>query len=109
MAEKALDLYNRSSRLDIDDYNNEVHEGLHITSMAGSCLSVLEGFGGMRIIENKLHFNPTLPEAWDSIKFHTRFRGRLLFVETSGEGTQIKLVGGEKIEVYLNGDLLVLN
>ena len=33
--EKAYELYLRTSRLDLDDYNSEVHEGLHITSMAG--------------------------------------------------------------------------
>lgn len=32
--DKAYEMYLRTSRLDIDDYNNEVHEGLHITSMA---------------------------------------------------------------------------
>ena len=26
-------MYLRTSRLDLDDYNNEVDEGLHITSM----------------------------------------------------------------------------
>ncbi|MBV1887755.1 MAG: glycoside hydrolase family 65 protein, partial [Urechidicola sp.] len=33
---KAYEQYLRTSRLDLDDYNHEVHEGLHITSMAGT-------------------------------------------------------------------------
>ncbi len=37
-AEKAYEMYLRTSRLDLDDYNNEVREGLHITSMAGTWL-----------------------------------------------------------------------
>jgi maltose phosphorylase len=43
---KAYELYLRTSRLDLDDYNNEVDEGLHITSMAGTWMSVIEGFAG---------------------------------------------------------------
>jgi len=52
--EKAYELYLRTSRLDIDDYNNEAHEGLHITSMAGTWLSIVEGFGRKRITGNTL-------------------------------------------------------
>ena len=37
-------MYLRTARLDLDDYNNEVSEGLHITSMAGTWLSIVEGF-----------------------------------------------------------------
>ena len=33
-------------RLDLDDYNAEAYQGLHITSMAGTWMSVVEGFGG---------------------------------------------------------------
>ncbi|GIS08409.1 MAG: hypothetical protein CM15mP112_05210 [Flavobacteriales bacterium] len=42
---KAYEMYLRTARLDLDDYNNEVSEGLHITSMAGTWLSIVEGFG----------------------------------------------------------------
>jgi len=45
--------------LDLDDYNNEVADGLHITSMAGTWLAIVQGFGGMRVKDDKLHFNPT--------------------------------------------------
>src|SRR5690606_20311705 len=47
--DQAYTFYLRTSRLDLDDYNKEVHEGLHITSMAGTWMSVVEGFGGMRV------------------------------------------------------------
>ena len=47
-------MYLRTARLDLDDYNHEVHEGLHITSMAGTWLSVVEGFAGIRANEKGL-------------------------------------------------------
>ena len=62
--EQAYTFYLRTSRLDLDDYNKEVHEGLHITSMAGTWMSIVEGFGGMRVKNNQLHFEPRIPVQW---------------------------------------------
>ncbi|HEU4496567.1 MAG TPA: family 65 glycosyl hydrolase domain-containing protein, partial [Flavobacterium sp.] len=44
--DQAYAFYLRTSRLDLDDYNKEVEEGCHITSMAGTWMSIVEGFGG---------------------------------------------------------------
>jgi maltose phosphorylase len=52
--EKAYEMYLRTSRLDLDDYNNDTEDGCHITSMAGTWMSVVKGFGGMRIKENRI-------------------------------------------------------
>ena len=79
---KAYEQYLRTSRLDLDDYNHEVHEGLHITSMAGTWMAIVEGFGGMRVWENeKLTFNPQIPSEWKSYSFKINFRGSTLKVE----------------------------
>ena len=84
--EQAYLFYLQTSRLDLDDYNHEVHEGLHITSMAGTWLSVVEGFGGMRVKEGKLHFNPQLPSAWEGLRFNIYFRGSIIGVSIDKNG-----------------------
>jgi maltose phosphorylase len=76
--DKAYELYLRTSRLDLDDYNCEVGEGLHITSMAGTWMSVVQGFGGLRVYNHKVYLNPRIPKAWDSYSFKIRFRGSVL-------------------------------
>jgi maltose phosphorylase len=38
----------KNIRLDLDDYNKEVEEGCHITSMAGTWM-ICGRFGGMRV------------------------------------------------------------
>ncbi|MBE9467002.1 MAG: glycoside hydrolase family 65 protein [Bacteroidetes bacterium] len=78
---KAYELYLRTSRLDLDDYNDEVAEGCHITSMAGTWLAIVQGFGGMRVKNGELNFNPTIPKQWDSYSFNINFRGYLLNIE----------------------------
>lgn len=81
--EKAYELYLRTARLDLDDYNREVAEGLHITSMAGTWLAIVEGFGGMRVLNGTMKLNPLIPEQWKSYSFHARFREVLFEVKVN--------------------------
>lgn len=99
--EIANKMYLRTSRLDLDDYNREIEEGLHITSMAGSWLSVVEGFGGMKIRDGKLHFKPMLPENWESMSFKVNFRGRVVKLSATHQGSQITVESGDPIEVVI--------
>ena len=75
--DEAYTLYLRTARLDLDDYNKEVHEGLHITSMAGTWLSIVEGFASMRVKNGELHFTPRLPKHWKSLSFKVIFQGEI--------------------------------
>lgn len=88
--EKAYDMYMRTSRLDLDDYNHEAHEGLHITSMAGTWMSVVQGFGGMRVVNNELKFSPMLPKQWKSYSFNVLFRGKVVNVKVSESGVEVR-------------------
>lgn len=81
--ERAYTLYLRTARLDLDDYNREVKDGLHITSMAGAWLAIVEGFGGLRISNDRVCFNPVIPAAWSSYSFIIRYRNNPLKVEVS--------------------------
>ncbi len=87
---RAYEFYLRTSRLDLDDYNNDTEDGCHITSMAGTWMAVVEGFGGMRVKNGKLSFKPFLPEKWESFSFHVGFRGALLDVRVSKQDVRIK-------------------
>jgi len=102
--ERAYDLYLRTSRLDIDDYNKEAHEGLHITSMAGTWMSVVEGFGGYRVLQGKLFFKPLIPKNWTSYSFKVLFRGNLLEVNVSHENVSVVNQQGEDISIFILDD-----
>lgn len=99
--QKAYDLYLRTARLDLDDYNNEVADGLHITSMAGTWLAIVQGFGGMRVKDNKLHFNPKIPEKWNAFAFNILFRNNQLNIKVEKHKTIISNIKGPAIELYL--------
>lgn len=102
--EKAYEMYLRASRLDLDDYNREVDEGCHITSMAGSWLSVVEGFGGMRVADGKLSFDPVLPRGWDRLSFKVDFRGRTVHAEIRADSVKITSSDkGAPLEIMVAG------
>lgn len=94
--EKAYDMYFRTARLDLDDYNNDTEDGLHITSMAGTWMSVVEGFAGMRVRGNCVYFSPMLPKQWDSYSFLMNFRGIVFQVQISSEGINVSNTNAEK-------------
>lgn len=98
---QAYTFYLRTSRLDLDDYNKEVHEGLHITSMAGTWMSIVEGFGGMRVKNDQLYFEPRLPEQWKGFSFKINFRNQILKVNVNKGETTFELEGTEPLEVYV--------
>lgn len=101
--EQAYTFYLRTSRLDLDDYNKEVEEGLHITSMAGTWMSIVEGFGGMRVKNNALHFEPRIPKEWDGYSFKINFRNQILKVAVQQNETNFSLEGETAIPVFVNG------
>lgn len=101
--EQAYTFYLRTSRLDLDDYNKEVEEGLHITSMAGTWMSIVEGFGGMRVKNNSLHFEPRIPKEWNGYSFKINFRNQILKVAVHQNETNFTLEGETAISVFVNG------
>ena len=101
--EQAYTFYLRTSRLDLDDYNKEVEEGLHITSMAGTWMSIVEGFGGMRVKNNQLHFEPRIPKEWNGYSFKINFRNQILKISVHQNETKFTLEGNNPIAVFVNG------
>lgn len=100
--EKAYELYLQTARLDLDDYNNDTREGCHITSMAGTWMSVVKGFGGMRIKDGKLHLEPYIPNGWKSYSFRLAFRGRVIQVKVNGGGTETILESGDPVDIVVH-------
>ncbi len=99
----AYKLYLRTARLDLDDYNREVKDGLHITSMAGTWLAIVEGFGGMRIRHDRVHFSPVIPPAWESYSFIIRFRNNPLKIEVTTDGVTAMNLSSVEIPVTIYG------
>jgi maltose phosphorylase len=107
--EQAYTFYLRTSRLDLDDYNHEVHEGLHITSMAGTWMSIVEGFGGMRVKDNMLTFEPRIPEQWEGYSFKVNFRHQILKVIVNQGKTHFEVDGDQDLQIIVNGENVTIS
>lgn len=100
--DKAVELYERTARLDLDNYNNDTVDGLHITSMSGSWLAIVQGFAGMRYSEDGISFKPFLPKKWSRYSFKINYRGRLLSVEVADKVT-LTLISGPDLDLKVWG------
>lgn len=100
--DKAYNLFLHAIRLDLDDYNNELEQGLHITSMAGGWLAIVRGFAGMQVLEGLMSFSPTIPQKWNSYTFKINFRERTLQLCINKRNIEVRLIKGPslKIKVY---------
>jgi maltose phosphorylase len=106
---RAYEFYLRTARLDLDDYNNDTEDGLHITSMAGTWMSVVEGFAGMRVRNNQLYFNSFLPEKWNFFSFTIGFRGITLKVKIEKDKIIINNCSNMSIQINVENKLYDIN
>ena len=96
--DKAVEMYRRTARLDLDNINHDTEDGLHITSMAGGWLSIVQGFAGMRTAR-ELSFAPFLPDCWTGYSFKINYRDRLLQVTVHGGEMKLTLLKGQPLTV----------
>ncbi|TAE30655.1 MAG: glycoside hydrolase family 65 protein [Cytophagales bacterium] len=109
MKEKAYEMYLRTARLDLDDYNNDTEDGCHITSMAGTWLAVVKGFGGMRVSKTgELSFAPYCPDGWQSLAFKIRFKGALVQVTTTQQDVTVENFSGQSITLAVYGQAVTV-
>ena len=106
--EQAYKFYLRAARLDLDDYNHEVEDGLHITSMAGTWMSIVEGFGGMRVLNNTLSFSPKIPKGWKSYSFKVNFRNQVLTIHITQKETNFEIDGENEMSILVNDELITV-
>jgi maltose phosphorylase len=97
--DKAYELYLRTARLDLDNYNDDTDDGIHLTSMAGSWSSIVQGFAGAAVRNNRFHLIPYIPEEWQGYSFKITFRGRKLKVYVTKEKVEIHQLSGDPLPI----------
>ena len=104
----AVELYHRTARLDLDNINHDTGDGLHITSMSGAWLAIVQGFAGMRTVKD-LSFSPFLPSGWQGYSFLFNYRGRVIHFEMGKYLLTLRLLSGKALPVTLWGIEYVLD
>jgi maltose phosphorylase len=57
--------------------------------MAGTWMSVVQGFGGMRVNNSEITFNAMLPKKWKGYSFNVLFKGKVVNVSVDMNGTTV--------------------
>jgi beta-phosphoglucomutase len=102
-ADKAYEYFVTTVRMDLDDVHGNSRDGVHIAAMAGSWISAVYGFAGMRETEAGLSFNPLLPPRWSRLAFTIAYRGRRIACEYAREASSYRLVEGDPVEIVHEG------
>lgn len=104
--EKALCYFNATAGIDLDDQSGNTRDGLHIANMGGAYLSIVAGFGGMRLDREGLRLFPLLPEGWTGYAFPIVYRGSRVLVSVDSLGCTLQLLEGEPVELTIYDVLL---
>jgi maltose phosphorylase len=102
--EDAYTFFSYGARMDLDNYNRNTDQGLHVTSAAGVWASMIFGFGGMRTDGDVLIFRPTLPAQWKSYRFRVSYQGARIEVQVNREKVEFRVISGPSVTVKVYGE-----
>jgi alpha,alpha-trehalose phosphorylase len=106
--ELAYDYFGETAFIDLRDLAFNTRDGLHLASLAGSWLTAVAGFGGMRDHGDTLEFAPRLPSRLTRLAFRLVYRGRRLRVDVHAGEASYELLDGEPLELVHHGEDLTL-
>jgi maltose phosphorylase len=104
--QEAFDLFHFATRIDLDNYNRNTHEGIHTTSIAAAWMNIVYGFGGMRSDGDVLSFNPSIPIHWNGYGFQVTYHGSVLGVEVSQGKARFCVLEGEPVTIRIRGQVI---
>ena len=104
----ATAFFGYATRLDLDNYNRNTREGLHITSIAMAWANIVYGFAGLRSDKDELCFAPRLPDRWKKLSFSILYRGRVIRVQMEKHGTEFILGEGSPLDIEIYGKAYTL-
>ncbi|HEY8674498.1 MAG TPA: glycosyl hydrolase family 65 protein [Candidatus Dormibacteraeota bacterium] len=87
--EEALDLLQLAAGMDVDGLSATTSHGLHVASMGGVWLAMVEGFAGIQPDGEGLCIRPRLPAAWQEVTVHLAYRGVRVQVHIRGEEVHV--------------------
>ncbi|OHE40922.1 MAG: hypothetical protein A2Y16_01955 [Tenericutes bacterium GWF2_57_13] len=99
---EAANFFEFATRMDLDDFNRNASEGLHLTSIAAAWVNIVYGFGGLRSDGDLLRLAPKLPSRWRAYSFHLVYRGVELLVAV--DATKIAITADRELPVPIMVD-----
>jgi maltose phosphorylase len=100
---EATGFFGFATRMDLDNYNRNTGEGLHLTSIAAAWITIVYGFAGLRIDGALPALSPSIPAGWERYRFCVRLHGSTLEAEIGRETVRLRVLEGEPARLALYG------
>jgi alpha,alpha-trehalose phosphorylase len=102
--ELAYDYFAEAALIDLHDLAHNTHDGVHVASLAGSCIAAIAGFGGLRDRGTPLAFMPRLPQALTRLAFSIGCgQTAKLKIEVQPTRATYTLLRGEALQIHHHG------
>ncbi len=105
----ALDYFNITARLDLDNMHKNTQDGIHAANMGGSYMVIVYGFGGFRLKEDGIHFAPAIPKTWTAYSFKICFEGSWIIVQVKENECSFTLEYGKEKKIFVYGKEYLLS
>ena len=100
---QADDFFGFATRLDLDDYNRNTCEGLHMTSIAASWMNIVYGFLGLRSDAKELSIAPKLPNKWKSYSVNLLYKDAHIKIKVDEHNVSFLLENKPSIDLVVYG------
>lgn len=95
--------FGRSAFVDLDDNQGNTEEGMHIASAGGTWQIAVHGFGGFRLLQGVLHFDPKLPSGWHRLCFSVRQGDAVVRADLGHADASFELDGADELTISVDG------
>ena len=101
--EKAYEYFGESVKLDLFNTHKNTKDGIHTANMGGTYMAIVYGFGGLRLKESGLYFNPILPDKWEGYQFSIQYENAKLKVKVGQAYCDVELLKGDTVTATIYG------
>jgi len=99
----ALGFMRECAFVDLENRHGNTSHGLHMAALAGSWLTLAQGWGGLRLDGAVPAFRPQLPGAWTGYSFRLQWRGSTIELVVDGTGCTYRLLAGGPLDIVDHG------
>jgi alpha,alpha-trehalose phosphorylase len=99
----ALEYFAHAAYVDLDNKHGNTADGVHVASVGGVWMTLVNGFAGMRDYDGLLSFDPRLPDQWPSLAFRLSWHGSRLRVRVTHEHIAFELASGQDVHLSVRG------
>ncbi|MBD3317567.1 MAG: glycoside hydrolase family 65 protein, partial [Chitinivibrionales bacterium] len=85
--------------MDLGDVGGNVKSGLHMASMGGTWMAIINGIAGMRDYNGEVSFRPRLPGKIRRLRFPLTIKGRQIEVNIDRTKVVYTLINGDAIDI----------